>query len=137
MTTNLSECFNGVLKGARSLPITTMVRYTFFKVNSYFDARRNLTLEQLEAGQEWCKYAMDKFEKNQVKAKDHMVTRMCTQVRLYQVDTSSNPLSNGGGQHMHKVDLQGMTCTCGKWEAYKIPCSHVIAICAKYKHDAQ
>ena len=38
---------------------------------------------------------------------------------------------------MHRVDLRGMTCTCGKWKAYKIPCSHVIAICAKYKHDAQ
>ena len=25
MTTNISECFNGVLKGARGLPITTMV----------------------------------------------------------------------------------------------------------------
>ena len=45
MTTNLSECLNGVLKGARSL-----VRFTFFKVNSYFNARRNLTLDQLEAG---------------------------------------------------------------------------------------
>ena len=45
MTTNQSECFNGVLKGARSLPITAMVRFTFFKVNSYFDARRNLTLD--------------------------------------------------------------------------------------------
>ena len=73
----------------------------------------------------------------QAKAKEHMVTRMCTQARLYQVDTPNNPLSNGGGQHMHRVDLQGMTCTCGKWKAYKIPCSHVIAICAKYKHDAQ
>ena len=28
MTTNVSECFNGVLKGARSLPITAMVKYT-------------------------------------------------------------------------------------------------------------
>ena len=28
------------------------------------------------------------------------------------------------------------TCTCGKWEANKIPCSHLIAVCAKYKHDA-
>ena len=77
MTTNLSECFNKVLKGARSLPITAMVRFTFFKVNSYFDARCNLTLDQLEVGQEWCKYAIDKFKKNQVKAKEHMVTRMC------------------------------------------------------------
>ena len=57
--------------------MTTMVRFTFFKVNLYFDARRNLTLDQLEAGQEWCKYATDKFKKNQVKAKEHKVTRMC------------------------------------------------------------
>nr|POE69063.1 hypothetical protein CFP56_78762 [Quercus suber] len=28
------------------------------------------------------------------------------------------------------------TCTCGKWEANKIPCSHLIAVCAKYNHDA-
>ncbi|XP_030942302.1 uncharacterized protein LOC115967357 [Quercus lobata] len=127
MTTNLSECFNGVLKGARSLPIMAMVRFSFFKVNSYFDTRRNLTLDQLEAGQEWCKYAMDKFEKNQAKAKNHMVTRMCAQAQLYQVDTPGNPLSNRGGQHTYKVDLRGMTCKCGKWEAYKIPCSHSTA----------
>ena len=100
MTTNLLECFNGVLKGARNLPITAMVRFTFFKVNSYFDAHCNLTLDQLEAGQEWCKYATDKFEKNQAKAKEHMV------------DTRGNPMSNGGGQHTHRVDLWGMTCTC-------------------------
>ena len=28
ITTNVSECFNGVLKGARGLPITTMVEFT-------------------------------------------------------------------------------------------------------------
>ena len=27
------------------------------------------------------------------------------------------------------------TCTCRKWEANKIPCSHLIAVCAKYNHD--
>ncbi|KAK9998077.1 hypothetical protein SO802_017680 [Lithocarpus litseifolius] len=108
MTTNLSKCFNGILKGARSLPITAMERFTFFKVNLYFDACRNLTLDQLEAGQEWCKYAMDKFKKNQAKAKDHIVTRMCRQAQLYHVDTSGNPLSNGGRQHMHRVDLHDM-----------------------------
>ena len=30
MTTNLFECFNGVLKGARNLPITVMVEFIFF-----------------------------------------------------------------------------------------------------------
>ena len=76
MTTNLSECFNGVLKGACSLPITTMVKFTFYKVNSYLDKLRNKTLEQLEEGQVWCKYAYDKFEANQEKAKLYMVRRM-------------------------------------------------------------
>ena len=38
-TTNLSECFNGVLKGTRSLPITALVKLTFFKLVSYFDDR--------------------------------------------------------------------------------------------------
>ena len=28
MTTNISECFNGVLKGARGLPIAAMVEFT-------------------------------------------------------------------------------------------------------------
>ena len=28
MTTNVSECFNGVLKGARGLPIAAMVEFT-------------------------------------------------------------------------------------------------------------
>ena len=79
MTMNLSKCFNGVLKGAHSLPITAMVQFTFYKVNSYFDDRRNKTLQQLEERQEWCKYAYDKFEANQEKVKLHMVRRMSTQ----------------------------------------------------------
>ena len=86
MTTNLSECFNGVLKGARSLPITAMVKFTFYKVNSYFDECRNKTLEQLEEGQVWCKHAYDKFEANQEKAKLHMVRRMSAQQQLYTVE---------------------------------------------------
>ena len=36
MTTNISEVFNSVLKGARSLPVTTLVQLTFFRLNSYF-----------------------------------------------------------------------------------------------------
>ncbi|RVW35600.1 hypothetical protein CK203_112562 [Vitis vinifera] len=40
MTTNMSEVFNGVLKGARNLPITALVQLTFYRVNSYFTVRR-------------------------------------------------------------------------------------------------
>ena len=50
MTTNVSECFNGALKGARSLCIMAMVKYTWFKLNAYFDDRRNKSIAQLNLG---------------------------------------------------------------------------------------
>ena len=40
MTTNIAECINGVLKGARMLPITALVRLTFYRCVSYFETRR-------------------------------------------------------------------------------------------------
>ena len=36
MTSNMAECFNRVLKGARGLPVTAIVQYTFDKMNAYF-----------------------------------------------------------------------------------------------------
>ncbi|XP_075674775.1 uncharacterized protein LOC142643959 [Castanea sativa] len=36
MTTNISECFNGILKGARGLPIAAMVEFTWCKLVVYF-----------------------------------------------------------------------------------------------------
>ena len=39
MTTTISECFNGVLKGARGLPIVAMVEFTWFKLVAYFHDR--------------------------------------------------------------------------------------------------
>ena len=76
MTTNVSECFNGVLKGARSLPIMAMVKYTWFKLNSYFDDRRNKSIAQLNSGKKWCKYSLDIFMRNKVKAEHHRVMRL-------------------------------------------------------------
>ena len=39
MTTNLFECFNGVLKNACFLSVTLLVQLTFFQLLSYFDGR--------------------------------------------------------------------------------------------------
>ena len=40
MTTNMSEVFNSVLKGARRLPLTALVQLTFSRLNSYFVAKK-------------------------------------------------------------------------------------------------
>ncbi|KAK9991229.1 hypothetical protein SO802_026214 [Lithocarpus litseifolius] len=96
MTTNVCECFNGVLKGARSLPITAMA-----------------------------------------KAEHYRVMRLSAQQQSYQVDTPHNPGTAGHGDHTHGVNLLQRTCTCHKWKLYKIPCSHVIAVCIRYRQDAE
>ena len=79
MTTNVFDCFNGVLKGARSLPITAMVKYTWFKLNAYFDDHRNKSIAQLNSGKKLCKYALDIFMRNKVNAEHHRVTRLSAQ----------------------------------------------------------
>ncbi|KAK9999566.1 hypothetical protein SO802_019169 [Lithocarpus litseifolius] len=76
MTTNVSEYFIGVLKGARSLPITAIMKYTWFKPNTYFDDHRNKSIAQLKSGKRWCKYALDIFMRNKAKTEHHRVTRL-------------------------------------------------------------
>ena len=39
MTTNISQCFNGVLKGARGLPIAAMIEFTWFKFDFFYHIR--------------------------------------------------------------------------------------------------
>ena len=38
--TNLAEVFNYVMKGVRFLPLTTLVEFTFYRVNDHFVQRR-------------------------------------------------------------------------------------------------
>ena len=53
MATNMSEVFNSVLKGARSLPFTTLVQLTFFRLNSYFVARKEQGANRLASDEQF------------------------------------------------------------------------------------
>uniref|UniRef100_A0A2N9HNX1 MULE transposase domain-containing protein n=1 Tax=Fagus sylvatica TaxID=28930 RepID=A0A2N9HNX1_FAGSY len=90
MTTNLVECFNGVLKGSRSLPITAMVKFTFFKLANYFDDRRAKIQDQLNSGEVFSKYAMDKFNRCRAKAGGHTVTMFDRNLGVFEIRTSPN-----------------------------------------------
>ena len=56
MTTNMSEVFNSVLKGAHSLPFTALVQLTFFRLNSYFVARREQGANRLASDEQFTPY---------------------------------------------------------------------------------
>ena len=47
MTTNISECFNGVLKDAQGLPIAAMVEFTQSKLVEYFHDQHKEYLYEL------------------------------------------------------------------------------------------
>ena len=106
-----------------------MVKYTWFKLNSYFDDRHNKSIAQLNSGKKMDKYALDISMRNKAKAEHHRVTRLSVQQQSYQIDTPHTYASAGHGDHIHGVNLLQRTCTCQKWKLYKIPCSHVIAVC--------
>ena len=52
----MSEVFNNVLKGARSLPFTALVQLTFFRLNSYFVARREQAANRLSSNEQFTPY---------------------------------------------------------------------------------
>ena len=90
MTTNLSVCFNGVLKGARSLPIIALVKFTFFKLVSYFDDHRAKIQDQLSSGEVYSKYAMDILLRCREKAKGHTITRFDRNRGVFDIRTRLN-----------------------------------------------
>ena len=55
---------------------------------------------------------------------------------IYQVVTSLNMCSTGGGNHSYEVRLQERTCSYGKWQNIRIPCSHAIKVCDALNNDS-
>ena len=73
MSTNMSEVFNSVLKGAHSLPVTALVQLTFFRLNSYFVVRREQGANRLASTEEYTPYVDAKMKANMVKAGSHEI----------------------------------------------------------------
>ena len=64
----MSEVFNCVLKGAHCLPITALVQLTFFRVNSYFVARREQGANRLTSDEQYTPYVDAQIKACVVKA---------------------------------------------------------------------
>jgi len=67
-TTNFSETFNNVLKGARFLPIMSLVELTFHRVNKYFTMRREFSEARAAQGCAYPPKVTFTLEKNNGKA---------------------------------------------------------------------
>ena len=102
MTTNISECFNGVLKGARGLPIAALVQFTWSKLVEYFHDRYKEYHYELSKGKKWSEYALDTWDENKRKSEKHYLKAFSNEHMIYQIVTSFNTCSVGGGNHSIK-----------------------------------
>ncbi|KAA0047926.1 mediator of RNA polymerase II transcription subunit 12-like isoform X1 [Cucumis melo var. makuwa] len=94
MTTNLSECMNGVFKEARM-------------------------------------YALEKILKWSARSSKHEVQSYDRSEGMFHVKTGHHELnSRGGNIQMLKLNASERYCSCNKWQAFGIPCSHFMAVCS-------
>ncbi|XP_075665248.1 uncharacterized protein LOC142634884 [Castanea sativa] len=128
MTTNISECFNRVLKGAHGLPIAAMVEFTWCKLVAYFHDRHKEITSDRSQGKVWSDYAMGIYTNNLQKTSGHTVREFNHETGVYQVVTPYNDHRGGRGNHSHEVRVFARTCGCGKWQNIKIPCSYSIKV---------
>ncbi|XP_027347954.1 uncharacterized protein LOC113859354 [Abrus precatorius] len=134
MTTNLSESINKILKGARNLPITALVKATYARLVEYFVKRGETAMYEVNNGGRYCQKLMEAMEKNQQEASSHQVRRYDIQRTKFEVEEAFNPVTQRGG-HKWTVILSTRYCQCGKFKAFRYPCSHVIAVCAHMSID--
>ncbi|RYR11147.1 hypothetical protein Ahy_B05g079633 [Arachis hypogaea] len=64
MTTYLVECINSVLKGARNLPVTALVRSTFYRLNELFTRKSTEAHERLRNGFTYSEFATKRVEES-------------------------------------------------------------------------
>ncbi|KAH1107905.1 hypothetical protein J1N35_011673 [Gossypium stocksii] len=64
MTINLDECINSILKGTRHLPITSVVRETYFRLAALFPKQAATYKGQMQGGYVWCHKVLQAINKS-------------------------------------------------------------------------
>ncbi|XP_021714670.1 uncharacterized protein LOC110682643 [Chenopodium quinoa] len=97
--TNFSETFNNVLKGARFLPIMSLIELTFHRVNKYFTLRRESSEARSDQGLAYPPKVTTILEKNTAKARYHRVNAYNRRLHIYQVTTEGGERLGSKGGH--------------------------------------
>ncbi|KAK4407914.1 hypothetical protein Sango_0372400 [Sesamum angolense] len=102
LTTNMSECINGVLKGARRLPVSALVEITLERTVHYFRVRAIKGHKMLQNNQLWTDFACKMFISWQQKAVEHTVTKYSHAQQSASVVTRRQ-IGHGMNTHVVKI----------------------------------
>ncbi|KAH7849868.1 hypothetical protein Vadar_024173 [Vaccinium darrowii] len=111
------------------------VMTTFYKCVEYFDDRLVRSMQFKANGNNFSLFAKKKYDRWNDNTIGHNVIVINRAAGLYEVHTPMNPTSSYKGNHKHTVELPMHRCTCNKIQLWKLPCSHVIAVCKKMRLD--
>ncbi|KAF1897740.1 hypothetical protein Lal_00032498 [Lupinus albus] len=133
MTTNLAECVNGVLKGSRVLPITSLVQATYHRLNSWFLHHRNEATSMIMAGHIYCEELTKVLNENNRKATCQTIQTFSRESGVFVVEVPGRE----GSRHskVYTLRLNQYWCECGEFQSLRLPCSHVIATCSSMNLD--
>ncbi|XP_029149635.1 uncharacterized protein [Arachis hypogaea] len=133
MTTNISECINAIMKGSRNLPITALIKSSYFRLGELFARKGSEALAQLQVSAEFSQTLMKAIESNS----KHVNT-----MNVYQFDRSRSNFTveeltavSGSRQQNYQVLLDEGKCDCGYFQALHISCRHVLAACSHARLD--
>jgi len=86
--------------------------------NRYFEERREFAAAHTE--QRWTEVALKQVNAWRLKSGGHKVTTYNRRAGIFKVVTHRRNVTQ-------TISLTDRTCDCGKWEMYRLPCSHLIA----------
>ncbi|CAK8535466.1 unnamed protein product [Lathyrus sativus] len=125
---------NSVLKATQNLPITALVKSTYYRLGSLFGKRGHDWTKLLASGQTFTKNCIKGMGDEAIKSSSHNVIqfdreRFCFMVAESIKQRDGRPLGT------FSVGLRRGWCDCGRFQAFHLPCSHVIAACASIRQD--
>ncbi|XP_072066663.1 uncharacterized protein [Arachis hypogaea] len=113
MTTNLVEWINSVLKGACNLPITALVKATFYRLNELFTRKRAEAEARINAGHVFSELVTTKLHANQLASGNIQVNCFDRQNEVFEVREMPSGLE-------YAVDLRRHQCDCGEFRVRRV-----------------
>ena len=75
-------------------------------------------------------YEINKIRHWESKASGHSVALFYQSKQVFQVTTAFHGFHMDEGNNKQVMKLKECTCTCSKWQPFRLHCSHALAICA-------
>ena len=104
------------------------------KLVDIFDQHRTEYSKLMNDGFLWTPKCAEILKHRIDKVNGHIVQRYDEANMIFEIKTAFNHTQKKGG-HKQIVDMKQKSCTCGKFQQSKIPCSHAIAGCLIYEID--